>query len=230
MTTLTISKFRYSKATWPRQAIDEERVVLFATLLGEGETLPPIEVVPAGNDTFDVADGVHRTMAALRAGRTEIEVVFVVPIGAESPAACAYRRALETACQTALALSKEERRKAALYLSQTRGDLSRRAIARLVGVAHSTVDRWVDLAESTTEEDDAPERPVPTPDEIALRFVKMFERLSDSRQLFDLFGSGRMGQHIAGAFVETYGNRAPKEARLVKSWLDRAVAMLEESE
>ena len=75
-----------------------------------------------------------------------------------------------------------------------------------------------------------PNRPVPTPSEVALRFVRMFERLSDSRQLFDLFGSGRMGQHLADAFVETYGDRAPKEVRLVKSWLDRAVAVLEATE
>ena len=230
MTSIPISKLRSGKSTWPRQTLDEERVALFVALLGEDETLPPIEVVPVGDDTFTIADGVHRTTAALRVGRTEIEVVFAVPMGAESPASCAYRRALETACQTALALSKEERRKAALYLSETRGDLSRRAIARLVGVAHSTVDRWVEMAESATDEDDAPEPAMPTPDVIAMRFVKMLERLSDSRQLFDLFGSGRMGQHLAGAFLEIHGNRAPKEARLVKSWLDRAVAMLEEAD
>lgn len=229
MTTLPISKLRYSTSTWPRRVLDEERIALFVVLLGEGETLPPIEVVPVGDDTFDIADGVHRSIAALRVGRSEIEVVFVVPAGAESPEACAYRRALETACQTALALTKDERRRAALYLSRTRGDLSRRAIARLVGVAHSTVDRWVDqVADSATDDDSVPASP--SPSEVALRFVKLFERLSESRQLFDLFGSGRMGQHLAGAFVERHGDRALKEARLVKSWMDRTVATLEAAE
>ena len=133
VTTIPIAQLRYSSATWPRVAVNIDRVEMFVALLADGEVLPSIEVVANGDGTFWISDGVHRTEAASQCGRDEIEAVVVMTNPDESVLNCAYRRALETATNTALPLGKLERRRAVIHLLETRPDLSRREIARWVG-------------------------------------------------------------------------------------------------
>ena len=220
---------RYDRSSWPRIALDEARVAMFGALLQEGETLPPIEVVPCPDGTYLVCDGMHRSFAALRAGRTEIDAVIVAPQGGESPSDCAYRRALETATRSALPLTRDERRRAALRLVESRPDMSRRAIARLVGVAHSTVDRWVGEAidSPSAEKGDTPKPDIATAEQMARRLVGFLARLEDSRGLLDHLSTKRMGRHFAQAFSERFEDSALEEARRFRSWMDLAVTSLE---
>ncbi len=151
MITIPATQLRLDRRAWPRFGIDQDRVALFASLLGAGEQLPPIEVVPSGDGTFLVADGVHRTLAAKATNCAEIEVIILNVPGGESPTDTAYRRALETATTCALPLTSAERRQAAYRLLAEQPPLSHRAIARLVGVSHNSVDRWAkELEESST--------------------------------------------------------------------------------
>jgi hypothetical protein len=197
---------------------------MFAAHLADGETLPPIEVVPNGDGTFSVADGVHRTLAALLNGQTDIDVAVIVIESGESALNCAYRRALETATKTALPLGKLERRRAVKHLLDTRPDLSRREIARWVGVAHSTVDKWAsEVADSASGSEPSPG---PTADEVATKLVRFLEELKGSRGLFDYFAPKRMGRHLAQAFYDRFGDDSLAEARIVAEWIDRAVALL----
>lgn len=224
------SHLRYDRSSWPRDTLDEGRVAMFSALLLEGETLPTIEVVPRPDGTYLICDGVHRSFAAIRTGRTEIEAVIVVPQGGESPADCAYRRALETATRSALPLTRNERRRAALRLVASRPDMSRRAIARVVGVAHSTVDRWVGEAtdSASAEKGDPPSgADTATAEQMARRLVSFLARLEDSRGLLDYLSTKRMGRHFAQAFSERFEDSALDEARRFRSWMDLAVTSLE---
>ena len=146
---IPISQLRYSKDVWPRFGADEERISLFAELFINGESVPAIEVVADGEGCYLIADGMHRTYAARRARLEAIESFVVEPEPGETPAGCAYRRALDTATKAALPLFKAERRHAAIRLIDTHPDLSHRAIARMVGVSHDSVDRWAKEAQSS---------------------------------------------------------------------------------
>jgi ParB-like chromosome segregation protein Spo0J len=225
---LPTSQLRYSKTAWPRAALNQERVQLFSALLGAGEELPPIEVVPRGDGTFLIADGVHRSFAATAVNRSQIDAVILSVEPGESAEACAFRRALETATRSALPLTTAERRVAALRLVKECPDLSHRAIARLVGVSHDSVDRWAKgVAESVSSGETSSPRVV-TADEAARRLVNGLVRLHDSRGLLDMLKPQRMGRHLADAFEERLGDEALARAKAFADWADVAVQVLED--
>ena len=68
----------------------------------------------------------------------------------------------------------------------------------------------------------------PNADDFARRFVGHLARLSDNRGLFDYLMPKRMGRHLAGAFVDRYGDTALSEAHQVRAWVDRAVEVIAE--
>jgi transposase-like protein len=224
---LPITHLFVDEGGWPRDHMDTSRVEMFVALLKESEPLPPIEVVAVGDGTFVIADGVHRYQAAREAGLNSVEVEFVVPNAGEDILDCAYRRALETACVTALPLTKAERKRAVERLLATQPDLTHRAIARLVGVSHSTVDRWaVEVADSATETGSPASLLGPNADTVASQLVRHLERLRESRGLFDYFAPKRMGRHLAQAFYDRFGDESLNEARVYADWIGRAVALL----
>lgn len=227
--TVPVSQIHFDPQLWPRDELDEQRVGMFQDLLEEGEPLEPIEAVPQDDGTLLGADGVHRFAATVRAGQQEIDVAVIEPLSDESVRDCAYRRALETATKCALPLNRSQRRRAVQHLLETRPDLSRRSIARLVGVAHSTVDRWaVDAAPSASESVDEPtiDR-LPTADQMARRLVGFLTRLDESRGLLDYMAPSRMGRHLADAFEDRLGDAAPTRARLLAKWTTAAAQVLE---
>jgi ParB-like nuclease domain/Homeodomain-like domain len=225
MTTLPITNLFVDEGAWPRDHMDASRVEMFVALLKEKEPLPPIEVVAVGDGTFVVADGVHRYQAAREAGLSNIDVQFVAPIAGENLLDCAFRRALETACLTALPLTKAERKRAAERLLATNSDLTHRAIARLVGVSHSTVDRWASgTADSASEYSSSILGP--NADTVAIQLVRHLDRLRESRGLFDYFAPKGMGRHLAQAFYDRFGDESLSEARVYAAWVGRAVALL----
>jgi ParB-like chromosome segregation protein Spo0J len=233
---VAISQLVVSREAWPRFNLDEERVELFKELLASGEELPSIEVVPYRSDRYLVADGVHRANAANRAGRTEIDVVILSLEDGETPVACALRRGLETATKTALPLTTAERRQATIKLATAHPEMSHRAIAKLVGVSHDSVDRWLrpeqerDRADDTDDDEgDEPEPPYEAPitaDVAARQLVTGLALLYESRGIIDMLAPARMGQHLANAYQERFGNQALKEAIRFASWANRAVAVL----
>lgn len=226
---LPVFKLVIHQSAWPRLEKNEERIELFHGLLMSGEELPPIEVVPIGEGRYLIADGIHRTDAALRAGQATIEAIVVTPAPGETEIQCAFRRALETATRTALPLTKQERRAAVLTLASSRPELSHRAVARLVGVSHDTVERWLREAaeESESPADDETFRPSPTADQVARQLVASIARLEEARGLADIFKPSRMGHHLARAFESRYGDQALREARRFAAWASRAVEALE---
>jgi hypothetical protein len=230
---IPISKLRFDRNWWPRDAIDQGRVEMFRLQMQEGGNFPPIEVVPSADGTYLIGDGVHRSVAAKSAGHTEIEVEIVHPQENETPTDCAYRIALETASRSALPLTRSERRRAAVYLLENRSDMSRRAIAHLVGVAHSSVNRWaIEVDQSSTPDDEEPRRTQigPNPDQVASRLVVALERLSESRGLLDYLAPRRMGRHLASAFVDRFGDECLTEAKHFQTWINVAVSALEEGQ
>lgn len=230
---IPLTHLKFIRDKWPRDAVDQGRVEMFSQQMQEGGGFPPIEVVPLPDGTYLIGDGVHRCLAVQRIGRTEITAVFVEPRQGESPTDCAYRTALETASHSALPLSRSERRRAAIHLLEDRPDMSRRAIAELVGVAHSSVNRWaVEVDDSSTTEEDGTRRtPIgPNPDQIATRLVTTLERLSESRGLFDYLAPRRMGRHLASAFISRFGDEGLTEAKHFQAWINVAVSALEEGQ
>ena len=231
MTNVPIESLRYSRDSWVRDAVDRDRVELFYLQLQEGAGFPPIEVVKQDDGTYFIGDGIHRCMAAQRAGHTEIGAVIVPPRENETPVDCAYRIALETATRGPLPLTMSERRRAVVHLLETQPEMSRRSIAELVGVSHSTVGRWaVEVDQSAGDGDEAsPRMPIgPSPEKVARGLVGTLERLKEARGLFDYLARSRMGRHMAGAFADRYGESALDEARRFQAWVDAAVAALEE--
>jgi hypothetical protein len=228
-----LSLIFYVRSAWPRLGLYEERCAIFEAIYREGGELPALEVVAMPDGRYLLVDGMHRLCGAKRAGLESIDVVLVQLVGIETPEDVAFRRALETATTSSLPLNRAERQMAAVKLIAKRPDLSRREVARLVGVAHSTVDRWVQLAEQEREhaednENNASYSPSygPSADDVARRFVSHLARLSDNRGLFDYLMPKRMGRHLAGAFVDRYGDGALSEVRQVKAWVDRACEVI----
>jgi hypothetical protein len=212
---------------WPRFSVDEERIELFADQLRAGEDLPPIEVLPHNDGKYLIADGVHRTYAAVRTGRNDVSAVILTPLPSETPEACVYRRALETATRSALPLTKAERRRAALKLA-TETDLSDRAIARLVGVSHNSVGRWTKEEETDSDTSSAASTAL-SAERIAVRLASYLTQLDDGRGLLDLLAPQRMGRHLARAFSDRHGTAALKEITRLGTWLESAASALREA-
>src|ERR1700733_13812215 len=178
---------------WPRVEAQEERIEMFADQLRSGDELAPIEVVPHNDGKYLIADGVHRTYAAVRAVRNDIPALIITPLPGETAEACVYRRALETPTRSALPLSKAERRRAVLKL-RSETDLSDRAIAQLVGVSHNSVGRWT-KEESETPAAAGPPSGAPNVEKVATRMATYLTQIDGGRGLLDLIAPGRIGKH-----------------------------------
>ena len=229
MASLPLTEIRFERDHLIRDAIDLTRVDDFCRQMQEGEGFPPVEVVPQAGGKYLLGDGVHRCLAAQRAGHPEIDALIVIPRPNESPLECAYRTALETAARGPLALTNAERRRAAIHLLESQPQMSRRAIAQLVGAAHSSVNRWAVEAEPPS--DNGPRQRIvigPSPSQVAMRLVRNLGRISDSRGVFDLLAPRRMGRHMADAFADHFGDSALDEAQRFHAWMAAAVTALED--
>jgi len=224
---IPINQLVVRRDLWPRFSADEERIELFADQLRAGEELPPIEVVPHNDGKYLIADGVHRTYGAIRAGRSDVPALIITPLPNETPEACVYRRALETATRSALPLNRAERRRAVLKLA-AETDLSDRAIARLVGVSHNSVGRWTkeDSEESASAQTSST---VPSVERVALRLATYLTQIDGGRGLLDLIAPGRVGKHIAQAFADCHGENALHEIDRVREWIDQAARTLRDN-
>jgi hypothetical protein len=230
---LPLSALRFAKDDWARVALNEERVDTFAALYKEGADIDPIQAVPDGEGTYRLVNGVHRTRGAVQAGCTEIDVVLLSRDADESIGDFVFRLGVETANRSTLPLTRKEQQRAVLRLLKTRPEMSHRAIARLIGISHDTVDRWASgVADSATNElgEQPPPIRTPTADEAARRLVGFLTKLDESRGVLDYLAGSRMGRHIADAFEYRLSETALTEARKFAKWTALAVQTLEERE
>jgi ParB-like chromosome segregation protein Spo0J len=151
--TLSLHQITLDGRAWPREALDEERVELFAELVrdvyehaartqtGWKDPLPPIVVVADGRGGYVLADGRHRHEARRRlgAGFDRVQANVFEPNG-RLPIDHAYELALLCTIG-AKPLTQAEKDGAIARLIAERHDLSDRAIARLVGVSPTTVGK-----------------------------------------------------------------------------------------
>jgi ParB-like chromosome segregation protein Spo0J len=217
---IPVTKLVLRKDLWPRFQADEDRIAFFIEQIEDGEDLPPIEVVPQSDGKYLIADGVHRSYAAVRIGCTDVPAIVVVPLATETVEACVYRRALETATRTALPLTNAERRQAVLKLA-AESALSDRAIARLVGVSHNSVGRWKAAAEASTGSTQAGSVQ-PSVETISRRLATYLVQIDEGRGLLDLLVPQRVGKHLADGFTDRFGESAMKELERVRAWVDAA--------
>jgi hypothetical protein len=249
---LPLERLVFDRSVWPRDAWDADRINLFAELYESGEELPPIEVVPRTDGTYLIADGVHRYNATRKLGRSELDVTVVMPDQGEAPETCAYRRALATATQSALPMTTAEKKRATVRLLKDGSGLSHRAIARLVGVSHDTVDRWSALLAdsangsnskgssapvvptgktvnsngvlgSSTTQDDS----YSTVGEAARILVRDLVALRDARGFWEKVAPSLMRGYLADEFEEQFGTTALDNLRLLATWTAQAVKALE---
>lgn len=227
-TSVPISKLNIDRDAWPRFARSEERIELFAQLVASGEDLPPIEIVPIDSDRYLIADGVHRAHAALKAGRSEILAIVCSPESEETPSAYAFRRALETATKTALPLTTAERKAAAIRLATEQPSLSHRAIGRLVGASHDSVDRWLREQVEPAGNEAAVESEVRiiTSNDVARQMARYVAKVQDARGISDHLAPSRMGKHLADALSAQFGDDALRSAQRLSGWFERAVDVL----
>jgi hypothetical protein len=228
-TSIPLGSIRYVRESWPREGLSEERCAIFEALYREGESLqPPIEVIAREDGTHRLCDGMHRVMAAKRAGRETIDAILISSLEGESAEDTAYRRGLETATTSSLPLTYRERQRASLRLLATRPQLSRREIARMVGTAHSTIDRWAKLAEREEDEsdddgDDTDYDPGPSVEDVVRRLARYVREIDDARSLLDVFKPERVGRPLSLALRHEFGDGAVARAKLLASWSQRAL-------
>jgi hypothetical protein len=227
MNTVETSTLRVNASHWPRKEVNWERVELFSSIYQEGTELPPIEIVARVDGTYLVADGVHRSYAAAKAGRTSIDAILRTPDVGESNEAFVFRRGLETATNTALPLTSGERKAAAMRLIEEHTEMSHREIARRVGVAHNSVDRWANGVDESCTDGGRETSTTPTGDDVARKLVSALVRLDDARGLLDTVAPSRMGKHLAQAYQSRLGNDALVWARRFAQWTASAVGELE---
>ena len=230
--TVALDRITLDPDAWPREALDEERVELFAELLRDAraagtqtqsgwvDPLPPLVAVADGRGDYFLADGRHRYEARRRLGAGfDLVAVQVFQPNGRPPVDFAYELALLCA-QGAKPLTTAEKRAAVLRLLAERLDLSDRAIARLVGVSNSTVSSHrralcdPHTGQGKPEEADGAERRQPSTRwepprwEVAARRLAedTAELLSSCRRLFGGADFKSAGRELYGALAGMYGD------------------------
>jgi hypothetical protein len=224
-----LAAIHFNKNAWPREYLDAERVEYFTALYREenADTLPPLELVPDGGAGYLIGDGVHRWQAAEEAGLEEVPAILV-PTGGVNPVAVAYLHALRCSAISSKPLTRAEKHTAIRCLLEHWPDMSDREIGRRVGVDHKTVARL--KREDAPAESAADWTPGPSPESIAKKLFRAFEKAYEARGLgvADFFTGDRTGERLASVLQDVYGEQALERAQAFRSWLGQAVSALEE--
>jgi len=123
---------------YPREDLDEDRVLEFRELLRDAEAdsvLPPVELVPHPDapDRFLIADGFHRYHAHLDEGRDTIPAVLL-PRGTD-----VFLHGVRRAAISAKPLTRVEKRAAVVRLLTEHPDWSNRQVADAAAVSRPFV-------------------------------------------------------------------------------------------
>ncbi len=229
-----IAKLLNEKRVWPRDGLDDERVALFADLYRNSgpEALPPVTLVPFGEEGYLIADGWTRARAAHLIGWEDIPAAITDPCGRD-PVAFAYEFALRTATTIAKPLTRAERQRAVARLLDLDPNRSDRDIAALVGVAHTTVGRLRkkldgDKTAKPTQQAEPGESYLGrlSAEDAARRLFRSLQELEEARGLGDLLFSDQTPQRLARIFQEEFGEDAAERAKTYGGWLDAALRLL----
>jgi ParB-like chromosome segregation protein Spo0J len=229
---LAVSSVTVVYSAWPREGPDEERLALFIDLYSSDgpHALPAIEVIgPDSEGKYLIADGHHRTFAAIRVGLKEIPAEILPLSGDADPVRAAHRRGLETARASSKPLTLNERRRAGWRVLKEEPALPDREIARLTGLSHQTIGRLREqLAAGRTEPRDPIEyTPMESADDLARRLVNGLSKVWEARGLSDYIVGDKTGKRLAVALRHHHGNKAPEWAGRIRRWADIALAELE---
>jgi len=232
-TSVPTSALRGDKALWPRQDLDHERVALFADLYQEQGpgALPPIIVLPGADDTYILADGWHRTRAALAAGLEALpaEVVELTdqPIGE-----AVYELAVRHSVKSSRPLKRQELQAAILRLAALHPDWSQHVIGKFVGVSHTTVGRVISRNEGSSERTEPSDGDgyiaAASAQELASRLFRGIEKVYEARGLglIDSVVGDRTAERLAGVIRESFGDDALVRAQRYRTWIDGAIKLL----
>lgn len=224
---------RYPES-WPRFALDPERVSLFAGLYAEHgpEAMPPIEVVPGEGNTYILAEGWTRHAAILQLGWEEITAIVVPAAAGTDRKMFAFEHALASCTRSSLPLSRVERHEAGKRLIQARPDYSDAAIAEALGVDRTTALRWRHELEGRSSAnaqpvETGPEETIESAYQVARRLFQGIESIH-GLGLANAAFKGYTGGRLADLFRETYGDRALRRGQQFRSFIDVAISKLEE--
>jgi putative transposase len=221
----SLSSIQTSSRAWPRAALDDDRAREFAAIYtADGpDALPPLAVI-ATDGSMLLADGHHRLAAAQLAGLEELPVEPIEHDVGEAPEDVAYAIGLRASATSSKPLTRAEQRAAIRRLLGTgRGD---REIARLVGVAHTTVSRIRQAGDRDEAEDEAARQEADA-DELARRLAGGLRALWQKRGLSDLIVRDRMGRRLASALDARFGDDAHEWALRLERWAADAAHRLE---
>lgn len=228
-----IAAIHADKSLWPRSGLDDQRVAAFADLYHEQGpgALPPIVVV-RDDDHYLLADGWHRTRAALAANLTELPADVADPPAGETPADLVYDLAVRHGTKTARPLSRAELRTAIVRIAALHPDWSQHVVGRFVGVAHTTVGRV--LARADTAKDPSQATPgdgyiaTTSAQELATRLFRGIEQVWEARGLglVDSLVGDRTAERLAGVLNDAYGDEALDRAQRYRTWITGAIAKL----
>ncbi|MDR7400345.1 MAG: ParB N-terminal domain-containing protein [Armatimonadota bacterium] len=134
MNSVPIEKVHMDPALQVRvRGVQRQRVEALVQAVQGGASLPPVLVTPDPRraDRFVVVDGAHRLAAYRRLGARTVDVQVQEGAG--------WLDAFRANCHHGLPLSLEDRKAAAVRLRREHPEMSEREIARVVGLAPSTV-------------------------------------------------------------------------------------------
>lgn len=232
-TSLPVAALRGDKALWPRQDLDHERVALFADLYQEQGpgALPPIIVLRGADDTYILADGWHRTRAALAAGLQVLPAEVVEPT--DRPISeTIYELAVRHSVKSSRPLRRQELHAAILRLAEIHPDWSQHVIGKFVGVSHTTVGRVISRHEGSStraESSDGDEyAAAASAEELAARLFRGIEKVYEARGLglIDSVVGDRTAERLAGVIRESFGDDALARAQRYRAWIDGAIKLL----
>jgi len=140
---LTAIDLDASRAYWPREQLDRERIGLLEDLYEhEPGIVPPIVLVPHPTKPGDyvLCDGTHRVIALGNMGKIEARAI-IKPAGTDI-----YAEALLHTTAGPTPLTRPEKQAAVVRLLGEHPDWTNRHIARLAEVSHPTVASYRDGA------------------------------------------------------------------------------------
>jgi ParB-like chromosome segregation protein Spo0J len=129
-----IVKIDVSRAIQTRHGVNKEKIADYAERMQAGDEFPPAQHVQFDGVYF-LVDGIHRRVAAEQAGKSTL-LCSVTPGTREG----AVRAAMKANTTHGLPRSNKDKKFAALVALKELPDLSSRAIADLLKVAHSFIE------------------------------------------------------------------------------------------
>jgi hypothetical protein len=210
--------------------VDLDRVQ--AICQSDPATWPPITVTKDEDGYLWVLDGAHRVVAARKIGLKELPATLE-PWPGDGSDEAAYLRSLELNLRHGFPISVEDRKEWARRLKRAHPDYSESTIARIVGLAKSTVhmalvQKSLDKAGDAATDDESPEplRPSPSLESISRSWARSFRRIWNARGLLVNRKPADVGRVFARELQKELGE---DELQAVFGILGEAVRALKES-